>query len=82
MAREYIVPVTWQMRGFIKVSAESIEEAIANTVNADDMPIPSDAKYVDGSCRVENDDAESIEMYTDAYDNGDLDSIPEIYEEG
>jgi hypothetical protein len=81
MAREYVVPVTWQMRGFVKICAESIEEAIARAENADDMPIPTDSEYVNGSCQIENDDAESVEMYTNAYDSGDLGQIPEDYED-
>lgn len=81
MAREYVVPITWQMRGFVKVKAESLEEAIASTINTDDIPIPTDSQYVDGSLEVESDDEDRIRMYTEAYDNGDLDMIPEQYEE-
>lgn len=81
MAREYIVPISWQMRGFVKINAESAEEALANVMNADDIPIPADAKYVEGSCQIDTEDTDSVEMYTDAYDSGDLCCVPEEYGE-
>lgn len=77
MAKEYIVPVTWEMCGFVKVVAESAEEAMANIANNDDSPIPDDSVYVDGSYHLSSDDVELIEMYTEAYEQGNLGSVPE-----
>jgi hypothetical protein len=79
MAKEYVIPITWQMQGFVKIKAETAEEALATVTNADDIPIPADAKYIEGSCQVYNDDINSIELYTDAYSKNDLCYVPEEY---
>lgn len=82
MAKEYVVPVTWQMHGYVTVNAETPDEAMILARNSDDLPMPYDAKYMDGSMHVDEEaNAEFIEMYTEAHENGELGSRPEPYEE-
>lgn len=79
MAKEYIVPVTWKMKGYVKVNAESAEEAMVLISNADDLIVPNDAYSIEESYGVETDDQEEIELYTHAYESGDLGAKPIDY---
>lgn len=75
---EYLIPVEWSVCGFVKVQANSPEEAIEVLhKNNDDIMVPSDKrmKYIDGSFGVSGyDDKEScvtmVEMYTKDYRDG------------
>lgn len=59
---KYKMPVTWEMCGYVDVEADSIEEAV-KTFNetSDDISLPNDGEYVDGSFRLSADSVEDIE---------------------
>ena len=72
--QEWIVPVTWEAFGFIKVCAESAEEACRKVhENADDYPLPRQSEYVDASFDISGSVEEAAEMskiYTSNYNSG------------
>ena len=72
--QEWIVPVTWEAFGFIKVRAESAEEACRKVhENADDYPLPRQSEYVDASFDISGSIEETAEMskiYTSNYNSG------------
>ena len=71
--KDYIVPVTWQMCGFIKVKATSAEEAFTKVKeDSEDYPLPKVQNYVDASFEPSFDTDEMIEEYTKMYENGEL----------
>ena len=54
--KTYKVPVVWQMYGYVEVKAESMDKAADVVSNIGyDMPLPSDADYVEGSFEVDHD---------------------------
>ena len=72
--QEWIVPVTWEMCGFIKVCAESAEEACRKVhEDVDDYPLPCQSEYVDASFDISGDIEEAADMskiYTSDYNSG------------
>lgn len=72
--QEWIVPVTWETCGFIKVRAESAEEACRKVhEDADDYPLPYQSEYVDASFDISGSIEEATEMskiYTSNYNSG------------
>ena len=71
--KEYIVPVAWEMVGFLKVKASSAEEAFDKVFyDKEDYPLPDDGYYVDGSFSPSCDNHEMVEDYTRMYDRGEL----------
>lgn len=61
MANEYKIPVSWEEYGFVKIEADSLQQAIEIfDRQSDDIPLP-DGNYVDGSWRRE--DLEFIEEF-------------------
>ena len=47
---EWIVPVVWEAGGFIKVEAETAEDACQMVHdNPDDYPLPYDSEYIEAS---------------------------------
>jgi hypothetical protein len=71
--KDYIVPVTWEMCGFIKVKAKSPYEAFMKVKNdEEDYPLPKEKNYVDASFAPSFDTEEMIEEYTKMYKNGEL----------
>ena len=77
--KEWIVPVVYESCGFIKVTANTPEEACENIRNnPDDYPLPNNAEYVDGSFDLSASLDESIsltEIYTDLYEKGEIKNI-------
>lgn len=73
--QEWIVPVTWEVFGFIKVRAESAEEACIKVhENADDYPLPRQSEYIDASFDISGsieEAAEMSEIYTSNYNAGE-----------
>ena len=62
--KEWVLPVTWEVCGFVKVKGKTLEEAIENFErDADHIPLPSDASYVDGSFQLTSTDINFIECY-------------------
>lgn len=71
--KEWIVPVTWEMCGFIKVKAKDTYEAFNKVKNdEEDYPLPEEKEYVDGSFQPSFDTDEMIETYTKMYKKGEL----------
>lgn len=74
MAKDYIVPVTWEVCGFIKVRAESAEDACQKVHdNPDEYPLPYQSEYVDASFDISGDIEEAAamsEIYTKDYESG------------
>ena len=72
--QEWIVPVTWEVCGFIKVRAESAEEACKKVhEDADDYPLPYQSEYIDASFDISGSIEEATEMskiYTSNYNSG------------
>ena len=46
---KYKIPVEWTVSAIMEVEADSLEAAI---LKADDMPLPTDTDYIDGSFKV------------------------------
>ena len=62
-----ILPVTWEMCGFVEVEAESIEALLESGDLPDileNMELPN-GEYVDGSFWLTADDPEYIRLYQD-----------------
>ena len=49
---KYKIPVSWSVCGIMEVEANSLEDAIDK---AEDMPLPTDTDYIDGSFEVNRD---------------------------
>ena len=61
MANEYKIPVSWEEYGFVKIEADSLQQAIEIfDRQSDDISLP-EGNYVDGSWRRE--DLEFIEEF-------------------
>ena len=74
MEKDFIVPVTWEVCGFIKVRATSAEEACKMVhENPDNYPLPLQSEYVDASYDISGnveEAAELSEIYTKDYHDG------------
>lgn len=72
--RDWIVPVTWEACGFIKVRANSATEACQHVHdNPDEYPLPYQSEYVDASFDISGNVEEASEMteiYTKDYESG------------
>lgn len=64
MKKTFKIPVTWEVCGFVNVSAETIEDAIKDfKENIDEYELPDYPDYVDGSFALSTDEAKIIKMY-------------------
>ena len=62
--RAITLPVIWEVCGFVKVEAESIEAAIEYfNRNSDHIPLPKEFEYVDASFALADPEPEFIEQY-------------------
>ena len=72
--KDWIVPVTWEACGFIKVRANSATEACQYVHdNPDEYPLPYQSEYVDASFDISGNVEEASEMteiYTKDYESG------------
>lgn len=72
--QDWIVPVTWEACGFIKVRADSATEACQLVHdNPDEYPLPYQYEYVDASFDISGNVEEASEMteiYTKDYESG------------
>lgn len=58
------LPVSWEVCGFVEVEADSIEEAMEYFErNTDNIPLPDDGEYVDGSFALTCNEPEVIAIY-------------------
>jgi len=54
--KKFKIPVTYELYGYVIVEARTLKEAIKYAVdNIDDLPLPDNPEYVDGSFVVEED---------------------------
>lgn len=51
--KTYKVPVVWQMYGYVEMPANSIDEAVKKVEVTNDVPLPADASYVEGSFEID-----------------------------
>ena len=59
----WIIPVEWSVYSTIQVEADTLEEAIAKFNNQiDDIPLPTDCEYIDGSFMCSDSSIEYLEM--------------------
>jgi hypothetical protein len=71
-AKDYLIPVTWQMQGFIRVKGILPEDAITLALmEADGETVPDDAAIVKESFTIET-DPRVVQMYTDLKKSGAL----------
>jgi hypothetical protein len=64
MQKWYKLPVTWEVSGFVEIEAHSIEQAISFFKKyTEDIELPEEMYYVDGSFRLIDDDVEIIKLY-------------------
>ena len=64
MKKTFKIPVTWEVCGFVNVSAETIGDAIKDfKENIDEYELPDYSDYVDGSFTLSTDETEIIKMY-------------------
>lgn len=77
-AQWVIVPVSYEVSGFVAVRATSVEDAVkmlkAEPDISDDMPYLDAPDYVDWSYEV-NTNADEIRAYTDMYAKGELKDV-------
>ena len=60
------LPVTWEVSGFVKVEASSIEAAIEYfEENSDHIPLPKEFEYVDGSFMLSASEPDYIELFNE-----------------
>ncbi len=53
--KNFYIPVTWSVWDKVKVTAESIEDALQYVRNhIDEIPLPTEPEYIDGSFRIED----------------------------
>ena len=56
------VAVTWQMCGYVDITADTMEEAMEKFNNESDyIKLPTNGEYVDGSFELSSDDADEME---------------------
>ena len=62
------LPVVWEVSDVVTVKAESIEDGIqVFKKTADDMPLPSDPDYVDGSFKLWTEDEDTIKLFNNGF---------------
>ena len=55
------VAVTWEMCGYVDIDAETMEEAMEKfNEESEDIEIPRNGEYVDGSFQLTSDDVEEM----------------------
>lgn len=65
MKKTFRLPVTWEVCGFVNVTAESLEEAVQDfNENVDEYELP-DSEYVDGTFRLTEDNIEILKLICD-----------------
>lgn len=62
--KQFIIPLTWEMYGKVRVDAETLEEAIEYVLGPE-CPLP-EGSYVDESVRVDHDSMNEMEGNTNA----------------
>lgn len=61
MKKTWKIPVTWEVCGEVDIEANSLEEAVEIfKEKMDEMPLPSESYYVDGSFRLTSENLEEL----------------------
>lgn len=57
--QEFKIPVSWEMYGYVKVKANTAEEALKiaerKEYNGAGFALPNDGEYIDDSFKIDND---------------------------
>lgn len=62
--KEWTIPVNWEMSALVKVKAKTLAEAIEYAKKeGNDIPLPQDGVYVDGSWRVLDAEEDIANLY-------------------
>lgn len=60
-AKVWKIPVTWEAYGVVEVTGDTIEDALSNFRRVEDqIGLPDDWSYVDGSFRLSDDNEENL----------------------
>lgn len=61
--KNWIIPVEWSVYSTVQVEADTLEEAIAKfNEHIDDIPLPADCEYIDGSFMCSDHSIEYLKM--------------------
>ena len=61
MKKTWKVPVTWEVCGEVDIEANSLEEAVEIfKEKMDEVPLPSESYYIDGSFRLTSENLEEL----------------------
>lgn len=61
MKKTWKIPVTWEVCGEVDIEANSLEEAVEIfKEKMDEVPLPSESYYVDGSFRLTSENLEEL----------------------
>lgn len=71
--KTWIIPVSWEMCGKVKIQANSLDEAIEIAENDSSIGLP-EGDYVDASWKVEVEDKDFVRGF---YNNGQEDELSE-----
>jgi len=51
--KSFLIPVSWEVQDFVRVQADSLEEAVEYlTEHSDEVPLGTEPEYVDGSYKI------------------------------
>ena len=68
---KFKIPVTWEVCGVVEVESETLEDAVRYfEENSDNIPLPSDSEYVDGSFGLSCNDIDFIKTFNQQERNG------------
>lgn len=61
MKKTWKIPVTWEVCGEVDIEANSLEEAVEIfKEKMDEVPLPSESYYIDGSFRLTSENLEEL----------------------
>lgn len=71
--KTWIIPVEWSVYSTVQVEADTLEEAIAKfNEQIDDIPLPTDCEYIDGSFMCSDPSIEYLKMAQEFRTIGDV----------
>lgn len=69
----YLIPVTWKVSDYVRVQADSLEEAYEwAQKNSDEIPLGTEPRYVDDSYEIDGDIDECKSYLDEAVDYTDI----------
>lgn len=70
---QWKIPVTWSVSSFVYIEKPTLEEAMETVGDeSNDIPLPSDPDYIDGSWELSHTDVEEVRQ---CYNNNQKDYI-------